>query len=79
MNPHETLHDTDQLVTKKKRDPKIKEIKPSEHRLILKFLNDAVRAEDLMYGRPLTTHVHPTEVHPEHHDHEHKRKEIMAV
>jgi hypothetical protein len=77
MNPHETLHEVEHVVAKKKRDPGIKEIKPAEHRLILKFLNDAVRAEDLMYGRPPTTHVHPTDVHPEHHDHEHKRKEII--
>ena len=51
-------------------------IRPSVHRLILQFLNEAVRAEDLMYGMPTRTHVHPTEVHPEHHVH-HKPHEII--
>lgn len=61
----------------KKDDSKLKHIKPSVHRLILKFLNDAVRAEDLMFGRPHSLHMHPKEVHPEHHDHDHKPKEII--
>jgi hypothetical protein len=60
----------------KKGDADGLHIRPSVHRLMLQFLNEAVRAEDLMYGMPTRTHVHPSEVHPEHHD-RHKPHEII--
>ena len=44
----------------------------STHREILKFLNDAVRAEDLVHGRQSTAHVHPAEGHAEHESKEKK-------
>lgn len=46
----------------------------SIHRDILFYLNDAVRAEDLMYGKPSTLHIHPKD-HPEHHTH--KREALI--
>lgn len=57
-------HKTDDKI-----DVNVRAIKPAEHKLILKYLNDAVRAEDLMYGMPNRVHMHPTDDHPEHHDH----------
>ena len=49
-------------------------LESSTHRLVLNFLNEAVRVEDLVYGKPPSIHVHPTE-HPEHHIE--KRQEII--
>ena len=40
---------------------------PSVHREVLKFLNDALRPDDLMFGPPLAIHSHPDDPHPEHH------------
>ena len=57
------------------------DIKPSEHKHILEFLNEAVRTEDLVFGMPETAHSHPTDPHPEHthHDeHRHERKPHVA-
>ena len=45
----------------------------STHREILKFLNDAVRAEDLVHGRQSTAHIHPAEGHAEHESKEKKK------
>ncbi len=77
MNPQKNIPQSDQQISDKNGDPKVQQIKPSQHRLILKFLNEAVRVEDLMYGAPIRTHMHPTDVHPEHHD-QHKPKEIIT-
>jgi hypothetical protein len=75
-NKKSTPH-IDPRTSTNKVDAKLKTIKPSVHRLILNFLNDAIRPEDLMFGRPVSVHMHPTEVHPEHHDRDHHHKEII--
>jgi hypothetical protein len=51
------------------------------HRLVLKFLNEAVRPDDLRFGKPTSVHVHPNDPHPEHHakDEDHKRHEIIKA
>jgi len=48
---------------------------PDIHRNVLKFLNEAVRPEDLVYGKQSTIHAHPHEIHPEHHTE--KRAQII--
>ena len=53
-------------MAKSKYKEPIRKLTPANHRAILNFLNDAVRAEDLVYGRQSTAHVHPAETHPEH-------------
>lgn len=63
--------------SEKRVKPHLKNINAAEHRLVLQYLNEAVRAEDLMYGKPITAHVHPEEIHPEHHDHDEEREEII--
>ncbi len=57
-------------------DPKekINNLKFGTHRFVLKFLNDAIRAEDLMYKKPMVSHIHDVK-HLEHHTK--KPKQIM--
>lgn len=45
------------------------QMQPAQHRLLLQTLNEAVRPQELMFGKPVTAHIHPRHVHPEHHDH----------
>ena len=60
------------------KSARLQKITASEHRLVLKYLNDAVRVEDLVYGMPQTGHSHPTEAHSgEHKDHHQTHKEEM--
>lgn len=57
---------------------KLYKITAAEHRLVLKYLNDAVRVEDLVHGMPKTGHSHPTEAHPgEHKGHHRTHQEEM--
>ena len=56
-----------------KPNPKVDQGKPPElefgmHKQILNYLNDAVRIDDLMFGRPVSVHTHGDETHPEHED-----------
>ena len=48
---------------------------------MLAFLNDAVRPDDLVYGKPVSVHIHPNDPHPEHHaDHGgHRRQRFMPA
>jgi hypothetical protein len=74
----ETMIKTPKAPEKKKGDSLCMKMSPAVHRLVLNYLNEAVRAEELMYGRQSTLHVHPTEVHPEHHVHKDKKEIIKA-
>ena len=53
-------------VNSPKKTARCENMTPAVHRLVLKFLNQAVRSEDLMYGMPITAHIHPKVEHLEH-------------
>jgi WD40 repeat protein len=77
MKPTKSDSNRNIKSSRKKEAPRLDDIKPSEHKLILKFLNEAVRAEDLMFGMPETIHSHPKDPHPEHTHHDKHRHEII--
>lgn len=63
----------------KNKSPRCEHITPSEHRLLLNYLNQAVRVDDLIYGMPETAHSHPKDPHPEHtHHHDHRHTFMKA-
>lgn len=57
--------------------PLAEQMDAATHRALLQALNDAVRADDLVYGKPVLGHAHPEHVHPEHHDHDGGRERMM--
>jgi hypothetical protein len=70
-------HDNTQKTVKsdeKTRILRVEAMKAETHRAVLKFINEAVRSDELMHGKPLKVHrknPHP-ENHPEHGGHGHK-------
>lgn len=77
MEQHKHHHGNGKHTTKQdEAKGACERMRPAEHRMLLKRINEAVRADELVYGKPLTGHVHPKHVHPEH-EHEHHEPEPL--